>query len=250
MRTRKRRSIIWLVSRDELQAIVSRCETITAILQHFKLVSTGCSRKILFRRLEEDKIDYSHIPTGANANKGRPWTSARAEHKTPLSLFLTKDSSYSRQSLKRRLLKEKWLKNECALCHCDATWRGKPLVLVLDHINGINNDNRLQNLRLLCPNCNSQQPTFCGSKKRRLNNCLTCGVAITSQRRHCEDCHDKVVFEKDKNRCRGQRKVERPSLEQLLEETKAVGYLATGRKYGVSDNAIRKWIKFYQKYGE
>jgi len=48
-------------------------------------------------------------------------------------------------------------------------WRGKPLVLVLDRINGVNDDYKTQNLRLLCPNCNSQTPTFCGRnmKKRR-----------------------------------------------------------------------------------
>jgi hypothetical protein len=47
----------------------------------------------------------------------------------------------------------------------EPVWLGKPLVLILDHINGKHNDHRLVNLRLLCPNCNSQQPTFAGKNK-------------------------------------------------------------------------------------
>jgi 5-methylcytosine-specific restriction endonuclease McrA len=47
-------------------------------------------------------------------------------------------------------------------------WNGIPLVLVLDHINGKNNDNRQNNLRLLCPNCNSQQSTFAGKNKKKM----------------------------------------------------------------------------------
>lgn len=46
------------------------------------------------------------------------------------------------------------------------TWNGKPLILTLDHRNGISNDHRLENLRWLCPNCNSQTETFCGRRKK------------------------------------------------------------------------------------
>lgn len=87
----------------------------------------------------------------------------------PLEQALIENSSYSRQSLKRRLLREGLLKNECAECGQRPRWKGKLLVLILDHINGVNDDNRLDNLHLLCPNCNSQTETFAGRnvKKRR-----------------------------------------------------------------------------------
>ena len=58
------------------------------------------------------------------------------------------------------------LKNKCSICGLDGKWNDKKLIMVLDHINGINNDNRKENLRMLCPNCNSQQPTFAGRNKR------------------------------------------------------------------------------------
>lgn len=70
-----------------------------------------------------------------------------------------------RGSLKRLLIKEDVIQNKCFCCGIDPIWNNKPLVFVLDHINGVNNDNRLENLRLLCPNCNSQTETFSGRNK-------------------------------------------------------------------------------------
>lgn len=76
--------------------------------------------------------------------------------------IFTENSDVSRISAKRRVLKENLIDNECSECGLKDTWNGKSIVLVLDHINGVNNDNRIENLRLLCPNCNSQTLTFSG----------------------------------------------------------------------------------------
>ena len=75
-----------------------------------------------------------------------------------------KNSVYDRKDLKRKIIKEGILEYKCSMCGI-SEWMNKPLSLQLDHINGINNDNRLENLRFLCPNCHTQTPTW-GSKKR------------------------------------------------------------------------------------
>lgn len=85
----------------------------------------------------------------------------------PLDEVLVENSTYQRVHLKRRLLEQGLLENTCALCPQGPEWNGKPLVLALDHENGISNDNRLSNLRLLCPNCHSQTETFAGRNTRR-----------------------------------------------------------------------------------
>ena len=88
-------------------------------------------------------------------------------------LFLTEDilkglhPSYGTSKVKNRLIKEGIMKCECVWCGIMDTWNGKPIVLHLDHINGVNNDHRLENLRLLCPNCHSQTDTYAGKGKRK-----------------------------------------------------------------------------------
>lgn len=84
---------------------------------------------------------------------------------TPIASFLVEDFDGSRNNIKRRLLRDKVLKNKCYKCGQGPKWKGQRLVLVLDHINGKKNDYRLTNLRILCPNCNSQTETFSGRNK-------------------------------------------------------------------------------------
>ena len=79
----------------------------------------------------------------------------------PLSEICVENSTYGRGHLKFRLIENGMLRNKCYICNLDPIWNNKKLVMVLDHKNGINNDNRPDNLQLLCPNCNSQTDTFC-----------------------------------------------------------------------------------------
>ena len=74
-----------------------------------------------------------------------------------------------RPYLRKRLVREGFLIYECAFCGINK-WRGRPLSLELDHINGNKHDNWFENLRLLCPNCHSQTETFSGRNIARNGN--------------------------------------------------------------------------------
>ena len=114
-------------------------------------------------RETKEKFGY-HSSTWTNAvNQGYIVPRPKAK---PLSQYLVKSAHFgSRVHLKARLIRAGLLKYECAECGIHE-WQGKSLVLEIDHINGDGLDNRIENLRLLCPNCHSQTPTFCGKNTR------------------------------------------------------------------------------------
>lgn len=131
------------------------------------------------------------------------------------------NSKLPRQKIKNRIIKEKLLTYKCEICDNNGTHHGKPLSLHLDHKNGINDDNRLENLRFLCPNCHTQTDTYGGKSNKK--------IKIKNQKKN-----DRIHL----------RKVKRPDIETLIKEIDELGYRGTGRKYGVSDNTIRKWVKW------
>lgn len=99
----------------------------------------------------------------ATKSSGKHFSSmvALAKSKSPpLDSVLIENSTYARHSVKRRLISESLLEYKCSCCGNIGEYNNKPLVLQLDHINGINNDHRLENLRFLCPNCHTQQDTY------------------------------------------------------------------------------------------
>lgn len=75
-----------------------------------------------------------------------------------------KHPQYKTNHLKQRLISEGIKQNKCEECGIEE-WNGKSLTCQLDHVNGISTDHRLENLRILCPNCHSQTDTFCGKNK-------------------------------------------------------------------------------------
>lgn len=155
---------MWEISRESLSQIVKESSTITEILKKLGFRNAGNNYRTLKERLKTDSIDFSHIKMGLAWAKGKTFN----REKIPLEEILIKNSTYARYHLKKRLIKENILENKCKICGIFPTWNGKELVLVLDHLNGIPNDNRLENLRFLCPNCNSQTSTFAGRKLRKV----------------------------------------------------------------------------------
>lgn len=125
------------------------------------------------------------------------------------------------------------------------------MALILDHINGIPTDNRLDNLEIVCANCAATLDTHCGRKNRRdrkPRSCVWCGAEFIPKyatHRYCSRAcglHSKGPREPRPER----RKVKCPSYEQLMADVAAMSVVAVGRKYGVSDNAVRKWIRWYE----
>ena len=170
----------------------------------------------------------------------------------PLTEVLVVNSNYSRGTLKQRLYAEGLKVRRCELCGQGEGWRGRSMSLILDHVNGIPTDNRIENLRIVCPNCAATLETHCGRNLKRGRDCAVCGQPFLPSRRDQKHCSLNCGGHSKGKRAaaRARRKVERPPYEQLMAELAATSYLAVGRKYGVSDKAVRKWVRLYERERE
>lgn len=205
-----------------------------------------CKQETLNRYLIDWGISYS----GNIGRKGIP----HLEQRRNIYHYLNNELFITTHNLKIRLLQEGLKKHQCECCKLDK-WMDDKIPIELHHMDGNKYNNNLDNLQILCPNCHSKTSNNSGKgvvrltddqkviarlyrKKKRVRRKLKtkyckCGSLIDKRSLSCKGCVSK------------KRKAQRPPLEQLLSEISEFGYCATGRKYGVSDNSIRKWIKFY-----
>lgn len=173
-----------------------------------------------------------------NTDHFRMTSKGRANKKTDLKDILIENSPYIyTTNLKDKLYNEGIKDRICEICGQNENWNGGKISLILDHINGRNNDNRIENLRIVCPNCNASLPTHGGRNvkhEKTIHHC-DCGNKVSGKNMNCSICSQLK-----------QRKVNRPDYLTLLVDITNLGYRGTGSKYGVSDNAIRKWKKNYE----
>lgn len=155
---------IYKLSDEQFVELLKKSSTISEVL--FKLGYTvkgnswGYSQ--VKRRMDDLNLDHSIFKGRSAIIKTTKLNNIKKED------ILKENCKHQRTVLRRYIIKNNLIPYKCAICGC-TEWQGKTLSLELDHINGINNDNRLENLRFLCPNCHSQTSTY-GSRNQQLNN--------------------------------------------------------------------------------
>jgi Zn finger protein HypA/HybF involved in hydrogenase expression len=204
------------------------------------LMPMGGNHKLYKRRLAG--FVFAKRPKSGIIGKSRPLT----------DYLVLNGPSIATAKLKKKLFKAGLKKETCEMCGQGPVWNNKPLTFHLDHEDGNNRNCRLENLRILCPNCHTQTPTYAVSRQRKEPREIRDGDIKPREPLKCKSCGHRLKKRRKTGLCRKcfeiksppPRKVSnRPEESVLAKEILEMGYCGVGRKYGVSDNAVRKWAR-------
>lgn len=149
-------------TKEQLQESLKKSRSLGQLLVLLGLRPVGGNYAQVKKYFQKENLDCSNL-------KGRSWEKGLKRTFWPireLSKILVKNSDYQSSKLKERLFKAGLKEKFCEMCRWAKETPDGYLPLELDHINGIHTDNRLENLRVLCPNCHSLQPTHRGRKPK------------------------------------------------------------------------------------
>lgn len=166
------------ITDEEFSAIVGNTFSYRQLMEQSGYTVAGGTYKVVRDRIKRLGLSTDHF-LGQAHNRGKI-----SRNKLPIENFLVNGRTISGNLLKKKLFEE-GLKNKC--CEwCGLTeWRGQDAPLELDHVNGEHDDNRFENLRILCANCHAQTLTASGKHKSRKTNCPVCNVPKLSIRVTC-----------------------------------------------------------------
>lgn len=220
------------LNEDQVKAAVANSTNIKEVLIQLQIAPSGGNYGTIRRWIKKLALDISHFVDRRIGNK--PTFVLSNEE-----IFIIQ-GTYSRSKLKARIIRDNLIPYKCEQCGL-IEWQGKKLSLHLDHINGVRDDNRLENLRFLCPNCHSLTETYCGKANRLPPKlCVDCGIEIIRTHKRCLSCTKKAQLLGLINR---PTKIIWPTNEQLEQMIIKTSQVATAKQLGVSASALRKHLQ-------
>lgn len=245
-------------TKESLEKVIKESLSLSEVCRKLGIIAAGGNYKTLRNKITEYNIDISHF-TGQGWNTGKKYRKVITP--IPLDDILIQGSVYKSNKLKIRLF-ESGLKIQTCECCGLSEWMGNKINLELHHMNGDSNDNRLENLQILCPNCHSMTDNYRGKNvKRKKTEPSSIWLDVIEQSKnlelpkkikHCKSCGNEYSGN-SKKYCSIEcyydgKRVNKtiPKVPELLESfEKYKTFTSVGRYYNVSDNAVRKWCENY-----
>jgi hypothetical protein len=231
-----RKSKIDTYSIQQLQHILDTSTSSVDVLKTIGLSGSCGNRQTLKNRIVLYDLSTLKLDENRKIHLKKHGEQLRKQCRLDDDSVFIENSTYCRGRIKKRIIDGDMLPYICDSCGQLPFWNDDVLVLQLDHKNGINNDNRMCNLRFICPNCHTQTSTFSGKHKRKINKCIDCNTTIHRKSTRCVSCAQ-IVSNSNISK--------RPDVNILIDDIISTNIEQAGIKYGVSGNSIRKWCRFY-----
>lgn len=219
------KSILYDFTPCELQKLLDTSDSYSDLLRKIGLNPKGGNPKTLHKIIEEYKLDETQLNINRKSLFSKCAEFAKRTNKIPIEDILSnKCTYYSSYKLLRRLVAEGYKEYCCEKCGI-TDWMGKTISLQLDHIDGNHNNNALENLRVVCPNCHSQTETYAGKNVDR---------SQSKRIQRVENIRQKTLRLPP---------ISRNELKILI---RTIPFIQIGKQFGVTDNAVRKWCDKYK----
>lgn len=224
------KSILYTYTPNELQHLLDTSDGYSDLLRKIGLNPNGGNPNTLKKIISEYGLDESKL----NFNRQKLFSS-NALHMNKSQKFNTEDifngkhPNYQSSKLLKRLVDEGYKDYKCEICGI-SEWMDKSITLQLHHKDDNHNNNKLENLQILCPNCHSQTNSY-GGKSSKKSKGEVLKDNLDKPGRNCEKTKE--------------RKPLPISRDELKNKIRNNSFLKIGNEYGVSDNAIRKWCDRY-----